>query len=168
MSNDEQKLLDVFACNAMNAYINESNNYELIASKCYALALKMVEARKIILSNEVKQVSKLPVKNEIPDYMEFEAYAISKNKNISIEALRLKYDAWVENNWKDGKNKKITNWKSKLLQTIPYLQQNQGLKLKSIREQKEITEFENEHRLQSNLARVLEPINPKREGGVSK
>ena len=56
-----------------------------------------------------------------PSWDEFREYALTKADNISNEALKLKYDAWVENNWKDGKDKKIKNWKTKLLNTIPYL-----------------------------------------------
>lgn len=36
-------------------------------------------------------------------------------------SLKSKYDAWVQNGWKDGHNKKIKNWKSKIRNTIPFL-----------------------------------------------
>jgi hypothetical protein len=36
-------------------------------------------------------------------------------------ALRLKFESWVENGWKDGNNRKITNWKSKLTNTIQFI-----------------------------------------------
>lgn len=36
-------------------------------------------------------------------------------------SLKSKYDAWVQNGWKDGHNKQIKNWKSKIRNTIPFL-----------------------------------------------
>jgi len=41
--------------------------------------------------------------------------------SIDKQSLKLKYEAWVENGWKDGRDNEIKNWKSKLLQTIQYL-----------------------------------------------
>lgn len=59
--------------------------------------------------------------NNIPTYSEFLEYAVSKHPTVNKQSLKLKYEAWVENGWKDGHDKKIKNWKSKLLQTIQYL-----------------------------------------------
>jgi len=64
---------------------------------------------------------KPPVKNEIPTFEEFQNYALEKSPNTNKFKLRLKYDSWVENNWNDGKGKQIKNWKTKLLNTLPYL-----------------------------------------------
>jgi hypothetical protein len=36
-------------------------------------------------------------------------------------SLKSKYESWVQNNWKDGHNKQIKNWKSKIRNTIPFL-----------------------------------------------
>lgn len=36
-------------------------------------------------------------------------------------SLRAKYQAWVDNKWKDGYNKPIKIWKTKIANTIPYL-----------------------------------------------
>lgn len=57
-----------------------------------------------------------------PTFKEFLSYAKSKKENVSAMNLKLKYDSWVENGWKDGNNKPIKNWKSKLLNTIPYIE----------------------------------------------
>ena len=59
--------------------------------------------------------------NTIPEYKEFKEYALTKKQSLDLDSLKLKYDSWKENNWRDGNNKKIVNWKSKLLNTIPYL-----------------------------------------------
>ena len=58
---------------------------------------------------------------DIPAFEEFKIYALENNPNVDLSSLELKYKAWVENNWQDGNNKKILNWKTKLLNTIPYL-----------------------------------------------
>lgn len=60
-------------------------------------------------------------KEVIPTLSEFGKYAIEKEPTLDKNSIKLKYDSWVENGWKDGNNKKIINWKSKLLNTIPYL-----------------------------------------------
>ena len=59
--------------------------------------------------------------NNIPSREEFTSHALSKKDNLDEESIRLKYEAWVENGWKDGNDKPIKNWKSKLTNTIPYL-----------------------------------------------
>jgi hypothetical protein len=61
----------------------------------------------------------------IPTLKEFQEYAISKKPNVDIDHIKLKYDAWTENDWMDGNNKKIINWKTTLLNTLPYLKETQ-------------------------------------------
>ena len=69
-------------------------------------------------------------KNIIPEFTEFKNYALLHEKDLDIKSLEHKYNAWRENNWKDGKNQSIKNWKSKLLQTIPYLKKSENLRNK--------------------------------------
>jgi len=59
--------------------------------------------------------------NTIPDFSEFKKHALEKVPNIDIAHLKLKYDAWIENGWKDGNDKKITIWRSKLNHTLPHI-----------------------------------------------
>ena len=40
--------------------------------------------------------------------------------------MKLKYEAWVINDWKDGNGNPIKNWKVKLLNTIPYLNETKA------------------------------------------
>ena len=63
-------------------------------------------------------------KDNIPTYEDFKGYALSKKSNIDLEALKFKYDAWVENGWKNGNDKPITNWKNSLLHTIPHIKES--------------------------------------------
>jgi len=57
----------------------------------------------------------------IPTFDEFKNHALSKKSNIDLEHLRMKYDAWIENGWKNGHGNKIKNWKGSLNNTIPYI-----------------------------------------------
>lgn len=61
---------------------------------------------------------------EIPSLDEFLSYAISKDPEVNRSAVGLKYESWIENDWSTlakGKKQPIKNWKSTLLNTIPYL-----------------------------------------------
>jgi hypothetical protein len=62
-------------------------------------------------------------KDKMPAWDDFLKYAKEKKEDINEGALRFKYDSWKENGWKDGHGKKIVNWKSKLLNTIPYIKE---------------------------------------------
>ena len=57
----------------------------------------------------------------IPELSEFLAFAIQECSNINQEDVKHKYNSWFLNGWKDGNDKPIKNWKTKLLNTIPYL-----------------------------------------------
>jgi len=57
----------------------------------------------------------------IPSFDEFLNYSLSIDQNICKVSLKRKYDAWVVNEWKDGNDRKITNWKSKLINTLPFI-----------------------------------------------
>ena len=62
--------------------------------------------------------------NTIPSCEEFIAYALSKEPTADKNELRLKYESWKVNDWctnVKGKNKKILNWKSTILNTLPYI-----------------------------------------------
>jgi len=59
--------------------------------------------------------------NTPPSFLDFKNYCLEKTKDVDLEKLELKYESWKENDWKDGHDKKIKNWKSKILNTLPYL-----------------------------------------------
>ena len=65
-------------------------------------------------------------KNTIPEFSEFLAYALEKKPKINQQDLRLKYESWKESDWsinRNGKLQPITNWKTTLLNTLPYLKE---------------------------------------------
>lgn len=63
---------------------------------------------------------------EIPALEVFYEYAKANKPNVSEEQVRLKYQAWVENGWQTGKGKPIKNWKSTLLNTLPFFSEVQS------------------------------------------
>ena len=68
-------------------------------------------------------INKQETKNnkQIPELSEFLAFAIQECSNINQEDVKHKYKSWILNEWKDGNDKPIKNWKTKLLNTIPHL-----------------------------------------------
>lgn len=78
-----------------------------------------------IVEDSIEEESKL---NTIPDFLEFKEYAIEKKPNVCLESLKLKYESWKENKWQTGgeKSRKIKNWKSTLLNTLPHLKTQQN------------------------------------------
>jgi hypothetical protein len=63
-------------------------------------------------------------KQEVPTLEEFIAHAVERKKNVCTEEVRLKYFAWLDNNWSITRNNKtepIKNWKSSLTNTVKYL-----------------------------------------------
>ena len=81
------------------------------------------------LEDAKKEINSSKKNNKIPEYEEFKEYVFSKSTEVCQEKLRLKYESWIENEWKDGNNKKILNWRSKILNTIPYIK-NDNIKKK--------------------------------------
>lgn len=133
----EKKMLDVF-CEINNeekrkeAIIEFFNTEIIIATEVAKRPL--IEDETVIedvIENEGKggmgekpKEPKQKKESTIPPYEEFELYAKEKEPTVSLHALKNKYDAWIENGWKDGNNQKITNWKVKLLNTMPFIAKN--------------------------------------------
>ena len=75
-----------------------------------------------IKESKVKE-KKVKENNTIPSFIEFFKYVISLDQTHSQleKPIKQKYDSWVANNWHDGNNNKITNWKLKIVNTLPYI-----------------------------------------------
>ena len=71
----------------------------------------------------ISSINKQETKEQIyiPEFTEFLQFAIEQISNIDKDEVKLKYESWKVNNWKDGNNKQIKNWKTKLLNTLPYI-----------------------------------------------
>lgn len=78
-----------------------------------------------------QETSKQETNKHIPEFEEFKQYAISKKDDVDLIALNFKYESWKENGWKNGNGKKIKNWKSTLLNTLPYLKEKSCAKKES-------------------------------------
>lgn len=63
----------------------------------------------------------------VPELNEFLSFAKEQKPLIDEFSIKAKYDSWIENDWQDGNNKKIINWKTKLKNTLPYLKENNRL-----------------------------------------
>lgn len=68
------------------------------------------------------------VNDNKPNYKDFLAYAKQQEifKDSMEYQLKAKYNQWVENNWKDGYNKPIKNWKTKLQNVLVYFKNDNG------------------------------------------
>ena len=65
----------------------------------------------------------------IPSIDEFLAYSVTQIPNINKQDVELKYKSWLVNNWcvnVEGKQRKISNWKTTLLNTLRYLRTDAG------------------------------------------
>lgn len=74
--------------------------------------------------NKQETINKETINKNIPAFNDFKNYVLENEPNIDLKALELKYKSWIENDWKDGNNKQIKNWKSKILNTIQFLPRN--------------------------------------------
>jgi hypothetical protein len=69
----------------------------------------------------------------IPSLEVFMAYALEKMPDVLHEAVRMKYESWVVNDWsinRKGKMSKIVNWKMSLANTLTYLPKDESKKEK--------------------------------------
>lgn len=63
------------------------------------------------------------INKKIPSFDEFKIFALEKKRGVCLSALKMKYDSWIVNDWKNGNDKVIKNWKSTLLNTLPYIKE---------------------------------------------
>lgn len=78
------------------------------------------------MENENEIINKNSISNnnsKIPEFLEFKTYAFLNKPNVCEATLKLKYDSWIANDWKNGNDKKIKNWKSALLNTLPFIKE---------------------------------------------
>lgn len=73
--------------------------------------------------NDSVSVSVSVKEKAIPTQDEFLAFALASKSNVNQDEVKLKYQSWVVNDWsvtRQGKTNPIKNWKSTLLNTIPF------------------------------------------------
>ena len=80
-------------------------------------------------SNAIREdkIREEKIREDIPPFEEFLSYARENKKNVDVPDLKLKYESWNVNGWQTGgsKPRKIINWKTTLLNTLPYLKEGQ-------------------------------------------
>lgn len=91
------------------------------------------QPNKLLTSNQQATNNKQELKNkknkkniDIPSWDDFRVFGVEKKPKVDKGELKLKYESWVENDWKDGKDNPIKNWRSKLLNTLPYIKEKVG------------------------------------------
>jgi hypothetical protein len=110
--------------NRMQPYLEKSERARVAARKRWDNANACANALPEHSGRNASKVKESKVNKNIPTFDEFYIYANSKKPNISKEHLRLKYEAWTTDNWHtngNGTRRKIKNWKTTLLNTIPYI-----------------------------------------------
>lgn len=86
--------------------------------------VKNVKNEKNVKKREGKKIPPPPSISEFVNYAKDKAF--EKNLNLDTTKLELKFEAWKENEWRTGKGQKINNWKTTLLNTLPYLQKEKN------------------------------------------
>ncbi len=80
----------------------------------------------ILPENMIKKTIKLSeAENDIPTLEEFIKHAKLNDsyEDRLLPQIKNKYDSWKNNGWKNNFDRPITNWKSALKNTMPYLKQ---------------------------------------------
>lgn len=119
-----------------NQFVRDFEKYENTCERNKANGAKGGRPKKPKETEETQVVLEEPKKadnkndndnknnNNIPELNEFLDYAREKVANINLAAVTLKYESWIESGWctnVKGKEHKIKNWKSTLLNTLPFL-----------------------------------------------
>ncbi|WP_257657671.1 hypothetical protein [Parapedobacter lycopersici] len=96
-----------------------------------------------VVEDSKKKEKNVAPKKEKPGVEEFVEYGLGVVPGLSqgntegwMFTLRSKFNAWSENGWKDGFNKPIRNWKTKIQSTIPYLKPASNAVINQTREQR--------------------------------
>jgi len=98
---------------ALKRWGDKNDNANALQTESEPNAIKERKGNK----SKVKEIN-------IPTLKEFGEYAIEHKPNADKQDVKLKYEAWLQNDWKDGNNNKILNWKTKLLNTLPHIKEN--------------------------------------------
>ncbi len=84
------------------------------------------------------------------------SYLQENNKQITDRlkmSVKAKFDSWIENDWKDGNNKKIINWKTKFKNSLDYMPAYKEL-FDSIKIIKSTKQIEIEEQIKKNIISI--------------
>ena len=103
------------------------NNKIIIESKIAETAIiESGDTAPLIIDKDLKS-KHVPTLEEFLDY----ARSIETYDNNLISEIKDKYITWADNGWRNNFDRPITNWKSVLKNTMPYLKNNSGKNNKS-------------------------------------
>jgi hypothetical protein len=88
-------------------------------------------------TNPTNKKRKEKKREDIPTLEEFIEHAVDRKNNVCTEDVRLKYFAWLDNDWSITRNNKIEpikNWKASLTNTVKYLKESYKQPSKPINE----------------------------------
>lgn len=74
-----------------------------------------------------KEIKEIKENKDIPTLDVFLSFCLQETASAGLPwtayeyPIKAKYESWVSNGWKDGHNKPIKNWKSKVKNTLPFL-----------------------------------------------
>lgn len=119
--NEDQIIID-FLDEQLSQFQETSVKRVAAANKRWqnASAMQMHSKSNAIREDKIRE-DKIKEKPHIVPLSDFLAYAIENKPNVCKQAVELKYKAWSANGWKDGNNKPVKNWKTKLLNTLPFM-----------------------------------------------
>lgn len=98
-----------------------------------------------VKESKVNKSKDIYIPSEI-EFLDFIKENTGNDFNSLSKSAVLKYNSWVKNDWKNGNDKKIKNWKSTILNTIPYLK-------------KEFTPEQKQGKAEQNIAITQQLIN---------
>lgn len=101
-----KQMLEHMFKQVLELYININKNKNLIKDK--------------IKGGEI-QKNEIPTENEFLEYAKTILPELKIDYHQSVFSLKSKYLAWKEADWHDGNGNEILNWKTKLRNTIPFL-----------------------------------------------
>lgn len=86
---------------------------------------ELISDNQTLFSNAfVGNSASTPMPENFPSLEEFMLYAETLENYIPelVDLIKIKYDSWLGNGWKNGYGKPITNWKSSLKNIMAFLQ----------------------------------------------
>jgi hypothetical protein len=129
--NEKILFSEKFVASISDAYLKRSNEpVNLLSLEILLKGLGILKQSFNILKVTVKTHTKeedikLKDKIVIPNFDDFSKYVKEKcpeyGLTFDLGKLRAKYDSWVTNGWKDGNDKAIKNWKSKIGNVMTYI-----------------------------------------------
>ena len=89
-------------------------------SKTHTIKERKGKENKESKKESVKNENSAPKKEDFMGYVQERCATVGENYELHKLGAFTKYDAWLENGWKDLKGNKIDNWKSKIVSNLQY------------------------------------------------